>query len=179
MTAGRSFVPARRPFPARKEESVWPDFLPVCTTWASLVAHAAPPEDLRAWLEAFFPQDLSIAPISRPLTDHHMGMNFSRSWGFWRLFKAAGDRKYLKLYLDHLEHAYADPSWWKGEYRAVGHWVAQFRVFALAPVFAGQPAAPGRVSRPAATPERGSLPASGEALRAGDGWEDVPLRTRP
>ena len=130
------FVPVTKPCPVQNEEAKWPDFLSVCTTWAYLVAHAAPPPDLLEWLGRFFPQGVVIRPITHPLGIHHMGTNFSRSWALWRLFKATGEPLYLRLYLDHFELQYKNPSWWKGDYRAVAHWVAQFGVFALAPVFA-------------------------------------------
>jgi len=132
---GKHFVPMNRPCPVQNEEYSWPDFMAVCTTWAYVVARVAPALNLQEWLKRFFPANLDITPIYRPRNAHHMGMNFSRSWGFWRLFKATKDPAYLKLYLDHFELQYGNPSWWRGDYRAVGHWVAQFGVFALAPVF--------------------------------------------
>jgi hypothetical protein len=131
----KHFAPIRRPCPVGNEENLWPDFLPVCTTWAHLVALALPSSDLADWLKKFFPPDAAITPIKQPRNSHHMGMNFSRAWGLWRLFKATKDSRYLRLYLDHFELQYNEPSWWKGDYRAVGHWVPQFGVFALAPVF--------------------------------------------
>lgn len=133
----KHFLAVTQPCPVQKEETQWQEFLPVCTTWAYLVAYVSPPDDLPGWLNRFFPQDVSMSPISRPVdTLRHKAMNFSRSWGFWRLFKATKDPRYLKLYVDHFELQYRNQSWWKGDYRAVGHWVAQFGVFALAPVFA-------------------------------------------
>lgn len=133
----KHFLAVTQPCPIQKEETQWQEFLPVCTIWAYLVAYVSPPDDLPGWLNRFFPHDVSMSPISRPVdTLRHKAMNFSRSWGFWWLFKASKDSRYLKLYLDHFELQYRNPSWWKGDYRAVGHWVAQFGVFALAPVFA-------------------------------------------
>jgi len=129
------FVPITQPCPVQNEENVWPDFMAVCTTWAYLVAHGSPSLNVQEWLGRFFPAGAVITPIRQPRGAHHMGMNFSRSWGFWRLFKATKNPFYLKLYLDHFELQYKNSLWWKGDYRAVGHWVAQFGVFALAPVF--------------------------------------------
>jgi hypothetical protein len=133
--ARKHFLPVNQPCPVQNEEYLWLDFLPVCTGWAYLVAHVMPSVNLPEWLKRFFPVGSVMTPIRRPRNAHHMGMNFSRSWGFWSLFKATKDPVYLKLYLDHFELQYANPSWWKGDYAAVGHWVAQFGVFALAPIF--------------------------------------------
>ena len=82
------------------------------------------------------PADALPNPINRAQdTYRHMAMNFSRCWGLWQLYKSTGDPRYLKLYLDHFELQYRTAAAWKGDYREVGHWVAQFGVFALAPVF--------------------------------------------
>jgi hypothetical protein len=37
----------------------------------------------------------------------------------------------LALALDHIETNLHRPSWWRGDYRSVGHWVPQFGIFAL------------------------------------------------
>ena len=131
----KHFITTNGACPVQNEETIWPDFMAVCTTWAYLVVHAAPSLNLQEWLNGFFPPDIAIAPIRNTQNTRQLGINFSRSWGFWRLFKATNDPRYLKLYLDHFEQQYTNPSWWKGDYEQVGHWVAQFGVFALAPVF--------------------------------------------
>ena len=51
------------------------------------------------------------------------GMNFFRV--------DAGLQQLLGLYLDHMEMSLKHPSWWRGDYRSVAHWVPQFGMFAL------------------------------------------------
>lgn len=123
------------PCPAKNEESQWPDFLPPCTGRALLVSRVRSGPDMAEWLKRFWGPKPSLRPVSRPRTPHHHGMNFSRAWGFWGLYKATNDPHYLKLYLDHFELQYKNRDWWAGDYRDVGHWVAQFGVFAAAPLF--------------------------------------------
>jgi hypothetical protein len=38
-------------------------------------------------------------------------------------------------YAAHFQRGFAPASNWNGSYRAVGHWVAQFGLFALQPLF--------------------------------------------
>ena len=117
------------------EENLWADFIPVCITWAYLVARVDSSLPLQEWLTSFFPANMTITPIQYPRNSHHMGMNFSRAWGLWYLYKRTADLRYLQLYLDHFELQYRNSVWWKGDYRVVAHWVAQFGVYALVPVF--------------------------------------------
>ena len=108
----------------------------MCTIWAYLVVHTNPGDDVQAWLGRFFPPDAPLSPIDG-LNDtfRHRAMNFSRCWGFWAVYKATKDPKYLRLFLDHFELQYRTPAAWKGDYRVVAHWVAQFGVFALVQTF--------------------------------------------
>jgi hypothetical protein len=135
-TVRQHFLAPTKPCPWADEQTRWQEFMPICTVWAYLVARTNAPDDIRGWLGRFVPADALPNPINRTQdTYRHMAMNFSRCWGFWQLYKATGDLRYLKLYLDHFELQYRTPGAWKGDYREVGHWVAQFGVFALAPVF--------------------------------------------
>jgi len=41
----------------------------------------------------------------------------------------------LEAYVAHFNNGFAPASNWRGSYMAVGHWVAQFGLFALQPLF--------------------------------------------
>jgi hypothetical protein len=47
------------------------------------------------------------------------------------LYEASGEERFLASYLDHMEMGLSHPSWWRGDYRSVAHWVPQFAMFAL------------------------------------------------
>lgn len=110
-------------------------FMAVCTNYAWLVSETMDTEDFKVWLEKFLPEPERIKPVTRPANAHVYGLNFSRAWGLWRLYKRTGDERYLKLYRAHLEPTFDKPSWWRGDYRIVGHWVGQFGMFAIMPLF--------------------------------------------
>ena len=121
--------------PVHVERRSWPDFTSVCGNWAYLVSLVLDRRSMRAWTVRFLPRPSRLRPIERPRSAHHHGMNFSRAWGYWRIYKATGDRRFRRLYADHFTLQYGKRAWWAGNYRAVGHWVAQFGVYAIAPLF--------------------------------------------
>ncbi len=110
-------------------------FMAVCTNWAWLVSETMDAAAFKAWLERFLPEPESIEPVKRPANAHLYGLNFSRAWGLWRLYRRTGDERYLALYRAHLEPTFDRPDWWRGDYQVVGHWVSQFGMFAVMPLF--------------------------------------------
>ena len=78
-------------------------------------------------------------PVTRPLSWHHHGLNFSRAWGLWHLHAASGRAEqreaYLAAYIAHFREGYERPALWRGSYEGVGHWVPQFGMLALQPLF--------------------------------------------
>jgi hypothetical protein len=119
------------PCPVERAELSRPEFMAVCTNWAWLVQLVLPPDAFKTWLGRFLPRDPPLVPIAEPVNAHQVGLNFSRAWGLWRLYRATDDARFLKSYLGHFRQTYARPALWKGDYRSVGHWVAQFGMFAL------------------------------------------------
>ncbi len=107
------------------------EFMAVCTNWAWLVSKVLPHDQFVAWLGRFLPAELPLAPVAQPASIHQVGLNFSRAWGLWNLYRATGARRYLDLYLGHIDATYRRPELWKGEYDTVAHWVAQFGMLAL------------------------------------------------
>jgi hypothetical protein len=134
-TTRKYFVNPAQPCLIESEQTQWQEFMPVCAVWAYLVARTDTADDLRLWLDRFFPAG-TMRPIVRAGNSYrHMAMNFSRCWAYWTIYRATNDPRYLRLYLDHFDLQFRTPAAWKGDYHEVAHWVAQFGVFALAPVF--------------------------------------------
>ncbi len=117
--------------PLRRVEIETREFMAVCSNWAWLVAKVASPEEFSAWLAKFLPASVAMEPISESSSVHQRGLNFSRSWGLWNLYRKTSDPRFLDLYLQHFQKTYDSPQDWKGSYREVGHWVAQFGMLGL------------------------------------------------
>ena len=110
-------------------------FMAICTNWAWLVGEGVGGAAGKAAMLSILPPDMPMPPVTRPASDHLNGLDFSRSWGLWHLWRRTGDPAYLKAYADHLRLAYRNRDWWAGDYHSVGHWVAQFGVLAVMPLF--------------------------------------------
>lgn len=119
------------PCPVGELEESRGEFMAVCTNWAWLVGLALPADKFQPWLDGFLPGDPPLAPITQKSTAHLHGLNFSRAWGLWRLYRMSGEQRFLKAYLAHFQETYTHPEDWKGDYGTVAHWVAQFGMFAL------------------------------------------------
>jgi hypothetical protein len=114
-------------------------FMAVATNWAWLVSKVLPRKDFEGWRQEFFAATRLPRPVTRPVNWHHHGLNFSRAWGLWALaaVSASGDAKeaYLQAYAAHFRATYGMPALWRGGYQGVGHWVPQFGMLALQPLF--------------------------------------------
>jgi hypothetical protein len=110
-------------------------FMAICTNRAWLVGESvAGPAGIDA-IHTILPPDAGMAPVAVPTAPHVYGLDFSRAWGLWNVWRRTGDERYLAAYAGHFRRGYQDRSWWAGDYHIVGHWVAQFGVFALMPLF--------------------------------------------
>ncbi|NPV20423.1 DUF2891 family protein [Bradyrhizobium aeschynomenes] len=110
-------------------------FMAICSNWAALVARVLSRADYAAWLSRFIATNGLPSPIERPATDHEFGLNFSRAWGLWDMYEASGRPDIAAAYAAHVENGYRPASNWSGSYLAVGHWVAQFGLYAVQPLF--------------------------------------------
>jgi len=112
-----------------------PCFMAVCTNVAWLISKELTRDDFLEWLKARRDSILRLQPIKEPRSAHEFGKNFSRAWGLWEIYSKTGEIEFAKSYATHFSASYSKESHWKGEYRIVGHWVPQFGMFALQPLF--------------------------------------------
>ncbi len=108
-------------------------FMSTCLNWARLVSKVAPRDAYRRWLAAFMPRGRLPMPV-QPHSPHAFGMNFSRAWSLWDIAAASGEPAYVVSYARHFKAGFEPHSNWNGDYLRVGHWVAQFGMFALRPL---------------------------------------------
>ena len=116
--------------PAEAEEATWPDFMAVTPNFCDLLVRTEAVHTETVMKKAGA-RLLALKPVTAPTRPHHYALNFSRGWALVGLFEATLDERLLSLALDHIEMNLRHPSWWRGDYRAVSHWVPQFGMFAL------------------------------------------------
>lgn len=116
--------------PSAAEEDAWTDFMAVTPNFCELMVRAGAADAATVMAKAGG-RMLALKPITEPQRPHHYALNFSRAWSFFALFEATRDARLLDAYLDHMDLSLSHPSWWRGDYRAVSHWVPQFGIFAL------------------------------------------------
>lgn len=122
-------------------------FMAIATNWAWLVGKVLPRAEFATWAREFFAGTGLPEPVLRPANWHHHGLNFSRAWGLWALHAATASGEtghqtrdkaspgYLDAYAAHFRATYGTPRLWRGSYEGVGHWVPQFGLLALQPLF--------------------------------------------
>ena len=108
------------------------EFFPAALQRARAILTILPRDESNAWLSAYLAEDLQLEPVRHPAFPHSAGLNFSRCWGFWKLFQHTRNPVYRDQYMRHFTTHVNHPEYWRDDYKAYGHWVAQFGVYALA-----------------------------------------------
>jgi Protein of unknown function (DUF2891) len=111
------------------------EFMAVCTNWAALAARVLDRADYATWLDRFIGVNGLPSPVAQVDSDHEFGLNFSRAWGLWDMYDKSGRADVAKAYAAHFDRGFSPDTNWRGSYMAVGHWVAQFGMFAVQPLF--------------------------------------------
>jgi hypothetical protein len=146
VPAASSLDVFRRPFlnPTAKcslaEERKVPQFMSVCGNWAALLSIWLPRDEARQAIDRLIPDIDSAQPVTEAVNAHHYGLNFSRAWSAWIVYTRTGDERWARIFADHMEFMNAHPDWWSFDYGQVGHWVAQFGVFAWERFLTDKPA---------------------------------------
>lgn len=110
-------------------------FIAICTTWAWLVSEVLPPDEFRIWYAEWNPGIETLRPVLVYPSAHDYGRNFSRAWGLYHLARALDDDALMQSYAAHVDAGFNPQTRWRGDYMANGHWVAQFGMLAIAPLF--------------------------------------------
>lgn len=110
-------------------------YMAICTNWASLAARVLDRQEFTVWIERFIALNGLPNPVEHPATDHEFGLNFSRAWGLWDVYERTGRADVAQAYAAHMQHGLTPASNWSGAYMVVGHWVSQFGMYAVQPLF--------------------------------------------
>ena len=129
-TVAAHILPSLDRLPEPAVEETWPDFMAVTPNLCEIVVRSGVADVARVMARAG-DRLRALKPVTAPQKPHHYALNFSRAWSLFALYEASGDETLLALYLDHMQMSLNHPSWWRGDYRAVAHWVPQFGMFAL------------------------------------------------
>ena len=121
--------------PFSQEERNADDFFPPGLHGARTILTLLPGAPSAAWLAAWLPREPVLTPIDRPATAHVSGLNFSRSWGLWSIYRATHDLAYRDLFLAHVTTHLNNPQYWAEDYNRYAHWVAQFGVYAISQTY--------------------------------------------
>lgn len=119
--------------PLDQEQTDIDDFFPPCLHRTMAIVTIADPADAQAWLRGYLPADFVLQPLfAGDITAaHQSGLNFSRAWGLYALWKATDDPSFRDQYIDHVRTHVDQPQYWAENYSAFSHWVAQFGVYAI------------------------------------------------
>lgn len=110
-------------------------FIAVCTTWAWLVEETLPAPNFRAWYREWNPGLETLTPVTTFPRAHDYGRNFSRAWGLYHLTETLDDDRLRQSYVAHVRAGFEPRERWAGDYMVNGHWVAQFGMLAVEPLF--------------------------------------------
>ena len=125
-------------------------FQPACLMRLVAVGHVWG-EQARDWVMARLPEEggLNIPRVTTPANCHAGGLNFSRAFALYQLYRITGDTAYRDNYADLVRYhvgrpdLYIDPSYAGNPgYLCYSHWVAQFGVRAISLSYEDAPGTP-------------------------------------
>jgi len=108
------------------------EFFPASLHRTRVILAVLPGDDATTWVKTYIPDTYQLEPVSIPSTPHAAGLNFSRSWGLWDVWKHTGDSRFRDHYVRHLITHIESPKYWRDNYQQYSHWVAQFGIYAIA-----------------------------------------------
>lgn len=112
-------------------------FQPACLMRLAAVAHIQG-DAATEWVAERVPNDLHIGPVKKPSGCHAGGLNFTRAFALYQLYRVTGNTTYRDNYADLIRYhvgrpdLYKDPSYLGNPgYLCYSHWVAQMGVRAI------------------------------------------------
>lgn len=116
----------------REEAYAVDNFFAPCLLRAHALENMLPADEVRPWVEAFIGRDADLQPLTEIEKPHPGGLNFSRAWGLWSVYRVTGDTAWRDAYVAHVDTHLRQPRYWRDDYRSFSHWVPQFGVYAIA-----------------------------------------------
>jgi Protein of unknown function (DUF2891) len=108
-----------------------------CLMRLAAVAHIKG-DAAKAWVTKRLPKKLDIDPVTEPTNCHSGGLNFTRAFALYQLYRLTGNTDYRDNYADLIRYHVGRPDLYMGEmyagdpdYMCYSHWVAQVGVRAI------------------------------------------------
>ncbi len=112
-------------------------FQPACLMRLAAIAHVLGPEK-RDWISRRLPKSYRIDPIKEPSGCHAGGLNFTRAFALFQMYRITGNTSYRDNYVDLVRYHVSRPDLYMGEqyfgnpdYLCYSHWVAQVGIRAI------------------------------------------------
>ena len=112
-------------------------FQPACLMRLAAVAHIKGKRAER-WVKARLPRSFDVPPVKDPSNCHAGGLNFTRAFALYQLYRVTGNKSYRDNYADLIRYHVGRPDLYMGEsylgnpgYLCYSHWVAQVGVRAI------------------------------------------------
>jgi len=118
-------------FSIENDSSLYPEFFSRFGNYFHLLEVLVDSETFIQILDSFGSDNQSMAPVTLFKNNHHFGINFSRSWGLWSIYKKTNNINYQNAYLDNVIMGLQDFYVYEKDYKSYGHWVPQFGIYAV------------------------------------------------
>ncbi len=112
-------------------------FQPACLMRLAAVARIKGKKAER-WVQSRIPRDFSVPPVKSPSTCHAGGLNFTRAFALYQIYRVTGNKRYRDNYADLIRYHVGRPDLYMDEsylgdpgYLCYSHWVAQVGVRAI------------------------------------------------
>lgn len=112
-------------------------FQPACLMRLAAAFHVRG-DALKSWVAQKLPKGYSIPPVKDPSGCHAGGLNFTRAFALYQMYRATGDARYRDNYAELIRYHVGRPELYMGEmylgnpdYLCYSHWVAQVGVRAI------------------------------------------------
>jgi len=121
----------------RDQEKDAGGFQPACLMRLAAVAHVYG-NTMRDWVSDRLPKSYHIDPIKDPSGCHAGGLNFTRAFALFQMYRITGNTSYRDNYVELIRYHVSRPELYMGEqylgnpdYLCYSHWVAQVGIRAI------------------------------------------------
>ncbi len=112
-------------------------FQPACLMRLAAVFHVKG-DAAKSWVAQRLTKGYNIPPVEDPANCHAGGLNFTRAFALYQMYRATGDTRYRDNYAELIRYHVGRPELYMGEmylgnpdYLCYSHWVAQVGVRAI------------------------------------------------
>ena len=113
------------------DREIYPEFFSRLGNYFHLLEVTIDTKTFLKTLSSLQPDYNSMVPVKSFENAHHLGMNYSRAWGLWSIYKKTNNIDYRNAYLRNVMMGLKEHEIYKDNYGSYGHWVPQFGIYAI------------------------------------------------